>query len=143
MKKRAFIFDLDGTLANGNGRHFYNPKPEEILKDLLIDPVVTIMNSLNNGLNEIIFLSGREDKFEEVTKQWLFSYTSIEKPINLFMRKTGDNRKDSIIKLELYKELIEPNYTIIGVFDDRKQVVDMWIENGLFVFDVAQGKGNF
>lgn len=30
-----------------------------------------------------------------------------------------------------------------GVFEDRHSVCQMWAERGLFVFDVAQGKGHF
>lgn len=140
--KNAFIFDLDGTLANANGRNFYNPKEEEIKQDLPIEPVVSIAKLLYEHTDAIIFLSGREDKFFEATKYWIGKNIGITDPI-LLMRKTKDQRKDAIIKAEIYNELIKPNYKILGVFDDRKQVVDMWISLGLFVFDVAQGKGNF
>ena len=55
------------------------------------------------------------------------------------MRKTGDNRKDSIIKEEIYRNLIEPNYNIEFVLDDRNQVVDMWRRIGLTCLQVADG----
>ena len=58
------------------------------------------------------------------------------------MRKAGDHRNDAIIKSEIADE-IEKEYNIFCVFDDRKRVVDMWIERGIFVFDVGQGKGDF
>jgi hypothetical protein len=58
------------------------------------------------------------------------------------MRKEKDNRNDAIIKSEIADE-IEKEYNILCVFDDRKRVVDMWINRGIFVFDVGQGKGDF
>lgn len=58
---------------------------------------------------------------------------------DLYMRKTGDSRKDSIIKLEIFNKHIKPNYKILGVFDDRMQVCRMWYEQGIFCFNVNQG----
>ena len=44
----------------------------------------------------------------------------------LVMRKTGDYRKDSIVKREMFEEHIEGKYNVLFVLDDRNQVVDMW-----------------
>jgi hypothetical protein len=88
----------------------------------------------------LIILSGREDKSKEHTCSWLK-----ENKINfdnIYMRKTGDFRKDSIIKKEIYDEFIKDKYTVMGVFDDRPQVVRMWKELGLFVFNVYQDPYN-
>ena len=138
MKKPStFIFDLDGTLANGNGRDFYNPTNEEILKDSPIEPVCEVLRALDECHN-IIFLSGREAKYYEPTREWIRKQLRFEEPV-LFMRKTGDFRKDAIIKAEIYKEKIEPNYEVIACFDDRLPVVKMWYELGVFCFNVNQG----
>lgn len=55
----------------------------------------------------------------------------------LLMRKDGDNRKDSVIKYELLVNEIIPNYYVKWVFDDRKQVVDMWRQAWLRCYQVA------
>ena len=44
----------------------------------------------------------------------------------LYMRKTDDVRRDSIIKEELYNEHIKDKYNVNMVFDDRPQVIRMW-----------------
>jgi len=49
------------------------------------------------------------------------------------MRKDGDQRKDNVIKQEILKHIKE-KYEISFAFDDRKSVVDMWRENGVFCF---------
>ncbi len=46
------------------------------------------------------------------------------------------------MKAEIADE-IEKTHQILGVFDDRQRVVNMWIERGIWVFDVGQGKGQF
>ena len=51
------------------------------------------------------------------------------------MRSSGDFRKDTIIKEELYNKHILNKYNILCVFDDRKSVVEMWKKLGLYVFD--------
>ncbi len=139
--KDTFIFDLDGTLANSNGRDFYNPFDEEIIADLHITPVCKVVKALSDSYN-IVFLSGREAKFYKPTKIWIENELRIFNP-ELWMRKTGDMRKDSIIKLELFNDKIKPNYNVIGVFDDRLQVCRMWYEQGIFCFNVNQGLKEF
>jgi len=73
---------------------------------------------------KIILLSGREEKYKEPTFRFLETH-QINFDI-LLMRKTSDNRKDSIIKKEIFAEHIQDKYFIEFVLDDRNQVVDMW-----------------
>jgi len=54
------------------------------------------------------------------------------------MRKKGDNRKDSIVKEEIWNE-IEKEYNIICMFDDRDQVVEHARSLGYTVAQVAEG----
>lgn len=138
----TYIFDLDGTLANANGRDFYNATYIEIVTDLQIKPVVNVAKSLSKAGYNLIFLSGREDKHYDATRDWIRENLEIE-DFDLFMRKTGDFRKDSVIKLELFDNKIRPNYNILGVFDDRLQVCKMWYEQGIFCFNVNQGLKEF
>jgi hypothetical protein len=42
----------------------------------------------------------------------------------------------------MYQE-VSTKYNILGVFDDRNQVTNMWEEKGIFVFNVGQGRANF
>ena len=60
----------------------------------------------------------------------------------LYMRKYKDHRDDAIVKAEI-ADIIEEQYQIFAVFDDRKRVLTMWQERGIFTFDVSQGKGDF
>lgn len=65
----------------------------------------------------------------------------------LYMRTTKDHRKDYIVKKELlYRFMDDAKITkddISFVIDDRLSVIDMWISEGLFVFNVNNGKGEF
>jgi len=90
--------------------------------------------------HEVIFVSGREEKYRPITLDWLSKYAvcGFKKPI-LFMRSTNDFRPDFLIKKIIYEEHIKGTYKILFVIDDRKQVVDMWRAEGLTVLHCAEG----
>jgi len=149
-KPNAIVFDLDGTLCNVlHRRQFVATKPRKwdawnagIINDTPNEPVLEVFNALKDRF-PIFFVSGRSDDYRDVTIQWFEKHGIYEYDYNgLLMRKYKDNRDDAIVKSEIADE-IEKNYNIFAVFDDRKRVVDMWVNRGVFVFDVGQGKGNF
>jgi hypothetical protein len=86
----------------------------------------------------VILVSGRKSWCKTDTEQWLkdnrvaYDY--------LFMdRQTDDNRKDTIIKQEMYEQHIKGKYDVLFVLDDRQQVVDFWRSVGLKCLQVAKG----
>ena len=88
--------------------------------------------------------SGNEHKdCYDLTYHWIDHWLSCadieDDQWELFMREADDNRKDSIIKEEIYNKVIKPRYNIKLVLDDRNQVVDMWRNIGLPCFQVAPG----
>ena len=142
-KPEAIIFDIDGTLAHMTGRKERRGKNAPYMDwdahdDEVDEHVELMLNTLKKNF-KIIICSGRKSESRDVLEKWLdvngIHYDEI------FMRAKGDNRKDSIIKRELYENEIAPKYDVKIVFDDRDQVVDMWRnELGLKVFQVAEGK---
>lgn len=132
-KRRCVVFDIDGTLA-----HMTNRSPYDLSK-VLSDKPDALLTAVVEGLWEtygqdyldIIIVSGREEICRDVTEQWLLKNMI---PYNhLYMRRKGDQRKDEVIKMEIYQEYIEPNYAVLGVFDDRPRVARMWRKLGLRV----------
>ena len=119
---KAIICDLDGTLALMNGRNPFDASRCD--EDLLNNPVANVLINYKRLGYKIILLSGREDKFTAPTLRFLEN-NNIEFDV-LLMRKTADNRKDSIIKKEIFDADIRDKYQIEFVLDDRNQVVDMW-----------------
>ena len=150
MKLDVILFDLDGTLCDVKHRRQYvatNPRNWDawnagIINDKPIPQVLEVFNALKDRF-PIFFVSGRSDDYRDVTVQWLEKHSITEHDYNrLLMRKYKDHRDDAIVKGEIADQ-IEENYKIFAVFDDRKRVVDMWANRGIFVFDVGQGKGDF
>lgn len=137
-KRRCVICDIDGTLAhNYSGRNIYDFTK---VKDDTPDPLVcAVLDGLDSTFSvdylDIIIVSGREDSCRKETEEWLYHNMIPYKA--LYMRKSGDKRDDAIVKEEIYKEFIEPEYCVLGVIDDRNKVVRMWERLGLKVMKVG------
>ena len=114
-----------------------------VSEDTPIDTTIILITEFANALGiPIIFCSGRPDSCVNSTVKWLQEHIIEPHGVvnhDLFMRETGDMRKDCIVKQEIYEKYIEPLYDIIAVFDDRQQVVDMWRDLGLQCYQVAKG----
>lgn len=134
-RQNAIICDIDGTLANNVGRHSFDLS--RVCEDELHQHTYNLIYALDATNSISIFLfSGREDVCLQDTVQWLSNY---EVPYDqLVMRKKGDNRKDSIVKREMYEEHVKDKYNVLFVVDDRPQVIRMWKEQGLAVFNADQ-----
>lgn len=132
----AIIVDIDGTVALMNGRGPYDLS--RVSEDLPNWGVIEAVVALYHQGPEVIFCSGREDIVREDTVRWLKEHVGI--PIDhLYMRVTGDKRRDSIVKREIFDRHIRDHFNVKLVFDDRQQVVDMWRGLGLTVAQVADG----
>jgi hypothetical protein len=141
-----YLVDIDGTLANLEHRlHFIEKKPADwdgffaaCPGDELIPEVAITIRTLAKE-HMIILVSGRSDAVRRETEDWMRKWSIPYQ--HLYMRKSGDHRADNIVKGELLDQIAEqfPLGNIIGVFEDRKQVVDMYRQRGLRVFQVAEG----
>ena len=135
----VIICDLDGTLCLLNGRNPYDASTCD--QDLINLPVYkTLVSFYERGyVSKIIFVSGRKDEYVEPTTIFLHRHFHDTFSYTLHMRKTDDNRKDCIVKKEIYENFIKDKYNVLFVMDDRNQVVNMWREQGLTCFQVAEG----
>lgn len=122
---RCVLVDIDGTVAEMKGRPAF--AWHRVGEDAPKWPIIRLVQSLRATGYTIIFFSGRDAVCYPETTQWLtehFGWQSTD--FQLFMRPKNDNRKDSMIKQELFAEHIAGRYFVEFVIDDRQQVVDMW-----------------
>jgi predicted kinase len=132
----AVLVDIDGTVALINGRSPYDVT--RVHEDLPNAPVIAAVRAMHAAGHRIVFCSGRTDDCRDATQAWLATHVGVPYE-GLFMRETGDARRDSVVKREIFDREIRTRYRIVGVFDDRDQVVRMWRGLGLTVFQVAEG----
>lgn len=133
----AIIVDIDGTVAKMNGRSPYDYT--RVSEDTPHEDVIAEIRIHQDLGDVIIFTSGREDSCREDTDRWLRKWVDYRGRYQLLMRETGDDRQDAIIKTELFDKHIRGAYNVIGVWDDRNQVVSNWRKMGLRVYQVADG----
>lgn len=131
---KYFIFDIDGTLTISGGRGPYDLT--KVKGDKINPPVVEIYKALRNAGYKTIICTGRDGSCEQLTKEWLEEKGLVYEIF--LMRPAGDNRKDSIVKEEMFNT-IKDKVNVVGVFDDREQVVEMWRTIGLPCFQVDWG----
>lgn len=130
---KSVIFDVDGTLAEMHNRTAFewckvgNDKPHHEIVDMLI--------GYKQMGYKILVVSGRDGICQKETEEW-FRKIGIEYD-HLFMRGVNDNRKDSIVKKEIYFKYIDGKFNVRLVVDDRPQVCRAWRELGLKVAQVA------
>jgi hypothetical protein len=158
--KNVIICDIDGTIADVRHRLHYiqtdgtkKAKPDwdsfhaACVDDTPFLDVIRVVDALRMGtcgcgyrrLN-LYFLSGRNDVVREQTERWLDSVADFGNYEALVMRKAGDRRPDTEIKLEMIRQLGLTPDDVLCIFDDRQCVVDMWRENGYRVMQVAAWK---
>ena len=132
----AVIFDIDGTLADNYWRSPYDLS--ECDKDPVIQPIKDLLMMFYDSGKTIILVSGRESGLaRDNTEKWLKNNNI---PYNfLFMRPTGDTRRDDKIKLEIYHEYIKGDFNVLYVLDDRNRTVDGWRSVGLKCLQCAPG----
>lgn len=131
--KQAIICDIDGTIAHMDNRR----GPYDWDKVISDRPDLTVLKAIRafSFDHKILFVSGRDAVCRDMTVRWLAEYDiDYDK---LLMRPEGDTRKDNIVKEEIFWEHIAPHYNVVAVFDDRPQVIRMWLDLGLKVFSVG------
>lgn len=130
------LVDIDGTVALNVSRSPYDMT--RVSEDVPNEAVIAAVRAMHAAGHGVIFCSGRDASARADTEAWLARHVQVPY-LALHMRAIGDQRKDAIVKQEIYEREIKDRYRVVGVFDDRMQVVRMWRSLGLTVFQVAEG----
>ncbi len=136
----AFLVDLDGTIAhNGGHRGFFDWA--KVGDDEPVSAIIEIVKGMKAAGLQPIYVSGRDAVCYAETYDWIADHVDERDQITLFMRAERDQRKDSIIKLEIFDREIRNNYNVRFCLDDRNQVVRAYRDVlGLTVLQVRDGE---
>lgn len=136
---KAAIVDIDGTVALMEGVR--GPfEWHKVHLDAPHTPIIDMVKGLMAAGYHILFTSGRSDECRELTQNWLFNAFPEHRPgfdYQLFMREAADQRKDTLVKEEIYMRHIHYKYDVQVVLDDRPSVCRMWRDMGLNVVQVG------
>jgi phosphoglycolate phosphatase-like HAD superfamily hydrolase len=149
---KTVIFDLDGTLALIDDRRAVSTKdngkmdwdkffdPNNIQLDKPNWPVILMAQTLKKAGHRIVIFSGRSKATKDATRDWL---NNLDIPFDVLKMRPTDGglkwMKDDLLKKKWLDDLFPNTDDIICVFDDRDKVVQMWRDNGITCFQVANG----
>ena len=131
----AIICDIDGTIALRGDRDPFDHSVA--MEDAVNRPVEDVLYKFKDT-HAILYVSGRDEKFRDITEYWLWVH-KLDFHSKLLMRSLDDTRPDSDVKEEIWRWNIDGVYDVLFVLDDRQRVVDRWRQLGLTVLQVAEG----
>ena len=138
--KNIILCDIDGTVANNDHRqHFLEGKKDwdgffnALDKDQPIYPIIDKIIEENKSRKEIIFLTGRPERYKDLTKTWLKKYFTFD--IRILMRGDNDQRNKIITKKEIFIANFKRN-EIDLVIDNDEELIKMWESFGLSTLKV-------
>jgi uncharacterized HAD superfamily protein len=144
-KKPAIIVDLDGTLCDVDHRvhHVSGPKKDWIkFNELLVHDKLNhwcfeLIEAMSARGYSVIFITGRGEDYRRLTEEWLNKHQISYK--HLYMRGVLDHREDADVKEDIYKYVVDKDYRVLFVVDDRKSVVERWRKLELTCLQCAPG----
>jgi hydroxymethylpyrimidine pyrophosphatase-like HAD family hydrolase len=143
----AYIFDIDGTLADNSHRtHHLQKTPKDwdsyhagTAADGAHQHIIKVATLLEEH-HAIVFCTGRHEGLRNLTENWLYEQgLPVDNGNALYMRADGDRRPDYIVKMELLERIKAAGFNPIMAFDDRNSVVEAWRANGVPCAQVAPG----
>jgi hypothetical protein len=140
--KNIILCDIDGTVANNDHRqHFLKGKKDwdgffsELSKDTPITPIINLVNDEHASGMEIVFLTGRPERYRYSTTLWLKEYFDFE--FRLLMRKDNDQTNKIIVKEEIFDANFKI-HQINSVIDNDEQLLEMWRGKGIKVISADE-----
>lgn len=119
---RAILVDLDGTLYEHVARTPY--QYGLVYTDRVFDHIAEIVFLYAEAGYKILLASGRPDSCRTDTERALQrDYIPYHA---LWMRKTGDDRADLHVKLDIFNKHIRDHFDVRFSLDDRDQVVKLY-----------------
>ena len=148
MKPLAYIFDVDGTLANvdpylhhvrGSNRDY------DAFHEASIDalPNIEVMEMLNNAVSDkhaILIVTSRKEKWRGLTSMWLALNDA--RSHALFMRADDDHRPDYEVKKDILDK-INRHWTVVHAVDDNPNVIKLWKENNIPTTKIGTWDGKY
>ena len=157
QKRKAYIFDVDGTLANVDPilHHIINkdrnaPDFKDSFDAFHMDSVNVpankevvdfLWNSIEQNKSiDIIIVTAREEKWRAHTAYWL-AKNLIPQEV-LFMRPNNDNRTDYEVKKNILDQ-INLFWDVIHAVDDNPKIIKLWKENGIETTKIGDWDGEY
>ena len=148
MKVKAFVFDIDGVLADNSHRipfienngaqkkdwaAYYAGLPD----DTPIEPMMDTLHELSDYGHRIVFCTGRPERYRQATIDWFIKHGYPEVTLHdMHMRPDGSFVSNPQQKRVWIARIEERWGKIDMVFEDDPRSVEMWREHAKIVCEV-------
>lgn len=138
----AIIVDMDGTLCDvssirhyvtGERRNFaaFHEASRFCPPNRSVERVVRAANRVGTA---VVIVTARDARFEGPTRDFLVRN---DIPFDaIFMRPWGDQRRDTVVKDEIFDAIVEQGYEPILAIDDRNDIAEVWRARGVYTIVV-------
>ena len=140
--KNIILCDIDGTVANNDHRqHFLEDKKDwdgffsELVNDQPIQIIIDKVIQEQASGKEIVFLTGRPERYRYSTMLWLKEFFNFE--FRLLMREDDDQSNKVIVKDRIFRENFNHD-EIYCVIDNDQKLLEMWREKKLKTLDANE-----
>lgn len=138
------VIDLDGTLCNSSHRdHLAVTKDWDAFHALCgadkpwpdVEALIGLLNSVGDYC--LIGLTGRNERYRNVTHQWLMNHDIFLD--DLLMRPNDDFTPDHELKPRMLAEANVLPSDVWFILEDRDKVVEAWRDNGFNCWQCRPG----
>ncbi len=135
--REAVIYDLDGTLCDTSSiEHLIEGEERDFAAFHAAsadcpprDEVLAAARADHDAGRAVLVVTSREFIWRDLTLDWLARH---DVPYDgLYLRVVGDYRKDLVIKGEIWDHLVEDGFGVVGAWDDKQGVLDVWGDRGV------------
>lgn len=137
MKRKAVIFDMDGTLADVSSIRYLVRDPKhknfdrfhELSVDVPPNEWVVRAARLHKSIGyDVIIVTARKHMWRHQTA-WFLALHDIPSDV-LFMRGNKDNRPDYEVKRDILY-VIQQEWEVFRAWDDNPNIIRLWQEHGI------------
>lgn len=147
QERKCVILDIDGCLADSEMSHLYGREiargdfkwfHDNLQKFKPFKWARTFSQAFYKRQTiDLVFLTARNEDYKKVTEWWLKVHLGIQidnARSFLFMRPNTDYRSSVDLKKDYWNEVISQIWSPLFALDDRKNVIEMWMEFGVPAF---------
>lgn len=146
IKPIAYIFDVDGTLANVDPYlHLIrgSNKDYDAFHKASIDalPNIEVVEMLNDAVADnfaVLIVTSRKEKYRGLTSMWLAKNNL--RSHALFMRADDDNRPDYEVKKDILDKITE-HWDVFHAIDDNPNVIRLWEDHNISTTKIGTWDG--
>lgn len=138
--KNIILCDIDGTVADNDHRQGLLEKFDDwdnffsgLVNDKPIHQIIELINIDHlNGL-DIVFITGRPERYRQLTVDWLKEFFDFE--LKILMRADADKRSKMIVKREMVNNSVYRD-RVIKVYENDDDLVSLWRQMNFNTIDI-------